>query len=38
MATVSKHRYPVDDDAIRLPSLGCELPLGEIYDKVEFNP
>ena len=29
---------PVDDDVIRLPSLGCELPLGEIYDKVEFNP
>ena len=37
MATVSKHRYPVDDDAIRLPSLGCDLPLSEIYRRIRFS-
>jgi hypothetical protein len=26
------------DDVLRLPSIGCEVPLKEIYDRVEFPP
>ncbi len=26
------------DDVLRLPFIGCELPLSEIYERVEFEP